>query len=308
MLITGASSGIGRATALELLGAGYTVYGGARRVEGLDAVAARRRPRPGDGRHQRRGPPARRAHRPRRAGQDRRPGQQRRSSGSTAPPRTSPSTGPATSLRSTCSARPASSSWSFPTCAGSARARSSTSPPWAGRSRFPLGAWYRASKRPGGLLRPPSAGRSDSSRPRRPRPARPHQDRVRRRHRQRESEALRPRPLPRPRRGAGHQHRGAREHGKTSDPSVVAATIRKAVPARSPATPSATWRGPCSPSTGSCRPACSTGSPPARSLSRRAARRPPLTRQTAPDAVDRPGRSGHGGDRGDQVPVLPRCS
>jgi NAD(P)-dependent dehydrogenase (short-subunit alcohol dehydrogenase family) len=39
VLITGASSGIGRATALELLRAGHTVYGGARRVQSMDAIS-----------------------------------------------------------------------------------------------------------------------------------------------------------------------------------------------------------------------------------------------------------------------------
>lgn len=39
-LVTGASSGIGRATALELLRTGYTVYGTARNIESLDAVQA----------------------------------------------------------------------------------------------------------------------------------------------------------------------------------------------------------------------------------------------------------------------------
>ncbi|MEV0698689.1 oxidoreductase [Saccharopolyspora sp. NPDC050389] len=37
-LVTGASSGIGRATALELLRAGHTVYGAARRVHKMDAI------------------------------------------------------------------------------------------------------------------------------------------------------------------------------------------------------------------------------------------------------------------------------
>jgi NAD(P)-dependent dehydrogenase (short-subunit alcohol dehydrogenase family) len=40
VLITGASSGIGRATVLELLRAGHTVYGGARRVESMDVIEA----------------------------------------------------------------------------------------------------------------------------------------------------------------------------------------------------------------------------------------------------------------------------
>lgn len=39
-LVTGASSGIGLATALDLLGAGYVVYGAARRVERMDVVRA----------------------------------------------------------------------------------------------------------------------------------------------------------------------------------------------------------------------------------------------------------------------------
>ncbi|MFF5205058.1 oxidoreductase [Streptosporangium sp. NPDC000396] len=39
-LVTGASSGIGRATALELLRAGHIVYGAARRVERMDAIRA----------------------------------------------------------------------------------------------------------------------------------------------------------------------------------------------------------------------------------------------------------------------------
>jgi short-subunit dehydrogenase len=39
-LVTGASSGIGHATALELLRAGYAVYGVARRVDKMDAIRA----------------------------------------------------------------------------------------------------------------------------------------------------------------------------------------------------------------------------------------------------------------------------
>lgn len=40
VLVTGASSGIGLATALELLKAGYTVYGGARRVDAMSEIVA----------------------------------------------------------------------------------------------------------------------------------------------------------------------------------------------------------------------------------------------------------------------------
>jgi NADP-dependent 3-hydroxy acid dehydrogenase YdfG len=37
-LVTGASSGIGLATALDLLGAGHTVYGGARHMQRMDVI------------------------------------------------------------------------------------------------------------------------------------------------------------------------------------------------------------------------------------------------------------------------------
>ena len=40
-LVTGASSGIGEATALELLGRGFTVYGAARRVDRMSGIAAK---------------------------------------------------------------------------------------------------------------------------------------------------------------------------------------------------------------------------------------------------------------------------
>src|SRR5690349_1897510 len=38
VLVTGASSGIGKATALELLRAGHIVYGAARRVRNMDVI------------------------------------------------------------------------------------------------------------------------------------------------------------------------------------------------------------------------------------------------------------------------------
>src|SRR5512134_2049376 len=40
-LVTGASSGIGEATALELLARGFVVYGAARRVERMQGIADR---------------------------------------------------------------------------------------------------------------------------------------------------------------------------------------------------------------------------------------------------------------------------
>lgn len=40
ILITGASSGIGKQTALDLLATGYTVYGGARRVDAMSEITA----------------------------------------------------------------------------------------------------------------------------------------------------------------------------------------------------------------------------------------------------------------------------
>ena len=51
-LVTGASAGIGKATAKTLLEAGYTVYAAARRVENMRDLEDLGAGRTGDGRHQ----------------------------------------------------------------------------------------------------------------------------------------------------------------------------------------------------------------------------------------------------------------
>ena len=53
-LITGASSGMGKDFALRLIREGYTVYGGARRVQPDGRHQGGRRSCAGDGRHERR--------------------------------------------------------------------------------------------------------------------------------------------------------------------------------------------------------------------------------------------------------------
>ncbi|CAM5633557.1 hypothetical protein SAFG77S_13459 [Streptomyces afghaniensis] len=77
-LVTGASSGIGEATALKLREAGYTVYGAARRVQRMQHLTELGDPAAGHGRHRRHFHAGRRREAHRRHRPARRPRQQRR--------------------------------------------------------------------------------------------------------------------------------------------------------------------------------------------------------------------------------------
>jgi short chain dehydrogenase len=135
-LVTGASSGIGEATARQLAAAGFTVYAAARRTERLQKLtAAGIRPSRWTSPTTPRYKPASRPSSPRRAAST--SWSTTPATAPTAPWKTCRWKRPAPRWRSTSSAPPASPSSSCPPCAPSAPGRSSTSPPWAARSPPP---------------------------------------------------------------------------------------------------------------------------------------------------------------------------
>ena len=237
-LVTGASSGIGEATALKLHELGYTVYGAARRTERLQQLASRGiRPLAmdvtDDDSMQRRRRADRRRDRPhRRAGQQRRLRLLRRAS------RTCRWTRRAASSTSTCSAPIRLTQLVLPHMRAQRSGTIINITSMGGKIHTPLGGWYHGTKfaARGPQRLPAPGGQAVRHRRRRHRAGR-HQDRMGR-HRRRQASSRPPARAPTPTRPTRWPRRSAR---KPSAPAgrrrpVVADAIAKAVTARRPKT------------------------------------------------------------------------